>query len=62
MLDDNGAVLQQKTEQRDDDQTRIGQLEDRITEARSGQLSCSDDLHQAETGLTQVQTRRRTRA
>ena len=62
VLDDNTALLNQRTEQRDADQTAIADYEERITAARSGQLGCADELHRQENALTEVQTRRRTRA
>lgn len=62
VLDDNNELLRQHTERRDADQTAIAEYEDRITAARSGQLTCADELHRQENALTEVQTRRRTRA
>lgn len=55
------AALQDKTAQRDQRQTDIAQLEEKITGARNGLMACAEAVHEAQATLSALESRRETR-
>ena len=61
VLADTEAALAEKTERRDAVQSNIAQLEEKITGARDGLMACAEQVHQAQSALTALTSRRETR-
>lgn len=58
VLDNTTLALQDKTQQRDDQQTDIAQLEEKITGARNGLLACAEAVHEAQNALSALESRK----
>lgn len=58
VLDATNMALQDKTQQRDDQQTDIAQLEEKITGARNGLLTCAEAVHEAQNALAALESRK----
>lgn len=57
VLADAEAALADKTAHRDEHQTQIADLEEKITGARNGLMACAEQLHQAQSELAAVNAR-----
>ena len=61
VLSDTEEALALKTEKRDEYQTEIAQLEEKITGARSALMACAEQVHEAQSTLSALHSRRETR-
>ena len=61
VLDSTSLALQDKTRQRDDQQSDIEQLEEKITGARNGLLACAEAVHEAQNALAALESRKEVR-
>ena len=61
VLSDTEEALALKTEKRDEYQTEIAQLEEKITGARSALMACAEQVHEAQSPLSALHSRRETR-
>ena len=61
VLTDTEEALVEKTQHRDAVQSAIAELEEKITRARDGLMACADQVHEAQSALASLTTRRETR-
>ena len=61
VLSDTEEALAIKTGKRDEYQAEIAQLEEKITGARSALMACAEQVHQAQSTLSALDSRRETR-
>ena len=61
VLDSTSLALQDKTRQRDDQQSDIEQLEEKITGARNSLLACAEAVHEAQNALAALESRKEVR-
>ena len=61
VLSDTEEALALKTEKRDEYQAEIAQLEEKITSARSALMACAEQVHEAQSTLSALNSRRETR-
>ena len=61
VLSDTEEALALKTEKRDEYQAEIAQLEEKITGARSALMACAEQVHEAQSTLSALHSRRETR-
>ena len=62
ILADTESNLTDKTTRRDETQNRIDQLEEAITKARTELMECAEHVHESQTKLSALQSRRETRS
>ncbi len=61
VLSDTEEALALKTEKRDEYQSEIAQLEEKITSTRSALMACAEQVHEAQSTLSALNSRRETR-